>query len=94
MNAAFFDALDELEKQKGIPKEYMLEKVTAALTSAFKKEHGSDNVRIVLDPVKKDVKVYKQRHIVEEVVDPRTEITSPTNLPLFVPRNAFGVFLA
>ncbi|MBQ7670822.1 MAG: transcription termination/antitermination protein NusA [Clostridia bacterium] len=75
MNAAFFDALDELEKQKGIPKEYMLEKVTAALTSAFKKEHGSDNVRIVLDPVKKDVRVFKQRHIVEEVVDPRTEIS-------------------
>ena len=75
MNAAFFDALDELEKVKGIPKDYMLEKVTAALTSAFKKEHGSDNVRIVLDPVKKDVKVYRQRHIVEEVVDPRTEIS-------------------
>ena len=75
MNAAFFDALDELEKTKGIPKDYMLEKVTAALTSAFKKEHGSDNVRIVLDPVKKDVKVYRQRHVVEEVVDPRTEIS-------------------
>jgi len=75
MNAAFFDALDELEKVKGIPKDYMLEKVTAALTSAFKKEHGSDNVRIVLDPVKKDVKVYRQRHVVEEVVDPRCEIS-------------------
>lgn len=75
MNVAFFDALDELEKLKGIPKDYMLEKVSAALTSAFKKEHGSDNVRIVLDPVKKDVKVYRQRHIVEEVVDPRTEIS-------------------
>ena len=75
MNAAFFDALDELEKTKGIPKDYMLEKVTAALTSAFRKEHGTDNVRIVLDPVKKDVKVYRQRHIVEEVVDPRTEIS-------------------
>ncbi|MBQ7714827.1 MAG: transcription termination/antitermination protein NusA [Clostridia bacterium] len=75
MNVAFFDALDELEKLKGIPKDYMLEKVSAALTSAFKKEHGSDNVRVVLDPVKKDVKVYRQRHIVEEVVDPRTEIS-------------------
>ncbi len=75
MNAAFFDALDELEKLKGIPKKYMLEKVTAALTSAFKKETGSDNVRILLDPVKKDVKVYRQRNIVEEVVDPRCEIS-------------------
>ena len=75
MNAAFFDALDELEKLKGIPKEYMLEKVTAALTSAFKKETGSDNVRILLDPVKKDVKVYRQRNVVEEVVDPRSDIS-------------------
>ena len=75
MNAAFFDALDELEKIKGIPKEYMLEKVTAALTSAFRKEHGTDNVRIVLDPVKKDVRVYRQRNIVDVVVDPRCEIS-------------------
>ncbi len=75
MNVAFFDALDELEKTKGIPKDYMLEKVSAALTSAFKKEYGSDKVRVVLDPVKKDVKVYKQRSIVEVVTDPKTEIS-------------------
>ena len=75
MNVAFFDALDELEKLKGIPKDYMLEKVTAALTSAFKKEYGSDKVRVVLDPVKKDVKVYKQRSVVEVVTDPKTEIS-------------------
>jgi len=75
MNVAFFDALDELEKTKGIPKDYMLEKVTAALTSAFKKEYGSDKVRVVLDPVKKDVKVYKQRSVVEVVTDPKTEIS-------------------
>ena len=75
MNVAFFDALDELEKLKGIPKDYMLEKVTAALTSAFKKEYGSDKVRVVLDPVKKDVKVYKQRSVVGVVTDPKTEIS-------------------
>ena len=75
MNVAFFDALDELEKLKGIPKDYMLEKVSAALTSAFKKEYGSDKVRVVLDPVKKDVKVYKQRSVVEVVTDPKTEIS-------------------
>ena len=75
MNAEFFKALDELEKVKGIPKDYMLEKVTAALTSAFKKEYGSESVRIVLDPVKKDVKVYKQRRIVEEVTDVKEEIS-------------------
>lgn len=75
MNLEFFNALDDLEKLKGIPKSYMLEKVTVALTSAFKKEHGADNVRIVLDPVKKDVKVYKQRTVVEVVEDPKTQIS-------------------
>ena len=76
MNTEFFNALDMLEKEKGIPKEYMLEKVEAALVSAYKKESGNnENVRIVLDPVKKDVKVFKQLNVVAEVTDPATEIT-------------------
>ena len=37
MNTEFFNALDALEKERGIPKEYMLERVEAALISAYKK---------------------------------------------------------
>ncbi|MBE6638600.1 MAG: transcription termination/antitermination protein NusA [Ruminococcaceae bacterium] len=74
MNTEFFAALDALEKEKGIPKEYMMERVEAALVSAFKKEVGGSNVRIVMDPVKADVKVFKQLEIVEEVTDPTTQI--------------------
>ena len=76
MNTEFFNALEALEKERGIPKEYMLERVEAALISAYKKDNGGNsNVRIVLDPVKKDVKVYQQKNIVETVEDPETEIT-------------------
>ncbi len=75
MNKDFFKALDELERVKGIPKDYMLEKVTAALTSAFKKEYGTDCVRILLDPVKEDVKVFRQKRIVEVVTNPEEEIS-------------------
>ncbi|MBQ4066981.1 MAG: transcription termination/antitermination protein NusA [Clostridia bacterium] len=75
MNQEFFNALDLLEKTKGIPKEYMIEKVEAALVSAFKKEYGTTNVRVVIDPAKKDVKVYEQKTVVEEVTDPATEIS-------------------
>ena len=76
MNSDFFNALDLLEKEKGIPKEYMMEKVTAALTSAFKRElGGTDNVKIVLDPNKKDMKVYQLLTVVAEVTDPETEVT-------------------
>ena len=76
MNTEFFNALEILEKEKGIPKEYMLEKVEAALVAAFKRDNnGNSNVRVVMDPVKKDVKVYSVKTIVEEVVDPETEIS-------------------
>ena len=46
MNKEFFEALDLLEKEKGIPKEYMLGKVEAALITAFKRERGGSNVRV------------------------------------------------
>ena len=76
MNTEFFNALEVLEKEKGIPKEYMLEKVEAALVAAFKRDNnGNSNVRVVMDPVKKDVKVYSVKNIVEEVMDPETEIS-------------------
>ena len=75
MNKEFFDALDMLEREKGIPKEYMLEKVEAALVSAFKRElGGSTNVRVVLDPKKKDMKVFQQLTVVETVENPAEEI--------------------
>ena len=75
MNAEFFNALDLLEQTKGIPKDYMIEKVEAALISAFKKEYGKSNVRVVIDPEKKDVKVYECKEIVETVEDPATQIS-------------------
>lgn len=76
MNKEFFAALDLLEKEKGIPKEYMFEKIEAALSAAYKKEYGSTAcVRVAIDPVKEDVKVYQQKTVVETVEDPACEIS-------------------
>lgn len=76
MNAEFFAALDQLEAEKGISKEYMIERIEAALVSALKKEDGANaSIRVVLDPEKKDLKVFLQKNIVEEVNDPSSEIT-------------------
>ncbi len=76
MNKEFFAALQLLEKEKGIPQEYMIEKIEAALISAFKKEYGSNtNVRVNIDPVKEDVRVYQQKEVVEVVEDPGTQIS-------------------
>ena len=76
MNKEFFAALQLLEKEKGIPQEYMLEKIEAALVSAFKKEYGSNtNVRVHIDPVKEDVRLFQQKEVVEVVEDPGTQIS-------------------
>ena len=76
MNTEFFNALDLLESEKGISKQYMLEKVEAAMLSAFKKELGGNtNVRILFDEKKKDMKVYQQKTVVEVVENPDIEIS-------------------
>lgn len=76
MNKEFFAALDLLEKEKGIPKEYMLEKIEAALLSAYKKEYGNNtNVRIHIDPQREDVRIFQQKEVVEEVENPECEIS-------------------
>lgn len=75
MNTEFFDALDELEQQKGIAKDYMLEKVEAALASAYKREIGGSNVKIVIDSDKKEIKMYQVMDVVETVEDPAVQIS-------------------
>lgn len=75
MNKEFFESLELLEKEKGIPKEEMMEKVENALLAAFRKENnGNENVRIKLDPEKSDVRMFVQLTVVEAVENPLTEI--------------------
>ncbi len=90
MNTEFFTALDLLQKEKGIPPEYMYEKIEAALTAAYRKEYGSNAmVRVVIDPAKKDVRLYQQKEVVEVVEDPETQI-SLTDAKALSKRNTLG----
>ena len=75
MNKEFFEALDLLEKERHIPKDYMIEKVEAALATACRRELGTTNITVVVDAEKQDVKVYRKYKIVAVVEDPQTEIT-------------------
>ena len=95
MNAELFNALDLLEKESGISKEYMLSKIEEALANACKKEVGASAlIRVNLDPVKCDMKVYQQRHVVPdgEVVDPISEI-SLSDAKALSRRNKLGGFV-
>ena len=78
MNQDFYTALDLLEKEKGISKEYMIEKIEAALANACRKEVGQTTVvRVQIDAVKQDMKVFQQRTVVAdgEVEDPKNQIS-------------------
>jgi len=76
MNSELFEALELLEKEKGIAVDYMLERVEAALISAYKRDrNGLANVRVEINKDKKSIRMFEQKNIVEEVMDPEQEIT-------------------
>jgi len=77
MNAEFFSAIADIEREKGIPQSYMLEKIEQALLAALKKDYPSsaDCARVVLDPVEKTVDMFMQRSVVEIVENPNTQRT-------------------
>jgi N utilization substance protein A len=76
MNIEFIEALDQIEKEKGISKEILLEAIEAALVSAYKKNYGTaQNVKINIDRATGEVKVFSQKTVKEEVKDPLLEIS-------------------
>lgn len=74
MNAEIFAALAQLEKERGIPQDYMIDKITQALVAAYKKdkEGYTDNVFVSIEDG--DMKMYAQKEVVDEVFSPTTEI--------------------
>ena len=70
-------ALDELEKEKGIKKEYVLESIETALVTAYKRNFdvNSDNVKITLNKETGETHVYEELEVVENVEDDKTQIS-------------------
>ena len=77
MDSEFFLALDEIERDKGISKAYMLEKLDQALTTAVKKDNpaAADGLRVDVDQEKRKVRIYVEKTVVEEVENPALELT-------------------
>ncbi|MBQ8603591.1 MAG: transcription termination/antitermination protein NusA [Oscillospiraceae bacterium] len=76
MNKDFFEALEIIEKEKGINKEVLLEKITKAMEVAVEKDLGIEgNVSVMVDENKKNFVVSVVKTVVEDVYDPDTEIS-------------------
>lgn len=75
MNMELMSALKDLEKEKGIEFEVLVEAIEAALISAYRKNFGAmQNVRVNLDRNSGEIKVFTRKTVVEALKDERTEI--------------------
>ena len=69
-------AMEELEKERGIKKEYLLESLEAALITAYKKNFDSaDNVKVEINNETGEIHVYSTKTVVEAVKDECFEIS-------------------
>ena len=76
MNSEFMSAIKELGREKGIGEETLYDAIEAAILSAYKKNFGTgQNVRILLDKTKGDIKILARREIVEEVTDKNNHLS-------------------
>lgn len=76
MSKEFFEAVKMLEAEKGIPADYLYEKISAAIVVAAKHDYnGKDIVHCDIDEEKQKIKVYVRKNVVEEIEDPDTDLT-------------------
>ena len=77
MSADFFSAIADIEREKGIPKQYMYDKINQAMMAAYRKDNpeAADNVVIDMNEEKKKIDMYILMDVVEEVEDPATQMT-------------------
>ena len=65
--AEIFAALALLEKERGIPQSFMMEKIVQALTTAYKRDHADvENVIVDVDEAHQNLKMFVQKNVVEE----------------------------
>ena len=77
MNGEFFEALSLLEAERGLSADYLLEKIRNAIVIAVKKDYDveDENVLVEIDPRTGKFNVTLLKLVVEEVEDPRVEIS-------------------
>ncbi len=69
-------ALDALEKERGIKKEYLMEQIESALMTAYKNNYkDSDNAKVIIDRVTGETHIFSVKEIVDTVENPVTQIS-------------------
>ena len=89
-NSDLIEALNQIEKEKGISKEILLEALENSLLVACKNHYGkSDNIQVDINRENGKVAVFAEREIVENVEDPVTQI-DVVEAKVKFPKNEIG----
>ncbi len=76
MNGEFIEALSQIEKEKGVSKEILIDAIEAALISAYKRNYGSaQNVKVYINRETGEVRVVSLKDVVEDVEDDLLQIS-------------------
>ena len=68
-------AMEDLEKENGIPKDYLLESIETALVTAYKRNFDSaENVKVTMDKETGEIHVYAEKDVVDIVENPQLQI--------------------
>ncbi len=74
-NKEFFEAIQLMEKEKGIPAEFLAEKIASAIVVSVKKDYGGNDIVFCdIDVDKQKFKVYVRKEVVDEIEDENTQI--------------------
>lgn len=75
VNGDLIGALQQIEREKGIPAETLISAIEVALVSAYRRNFGSSsNVRARIDRETGEVRVFARKRVSEDLKDPKDEI--------------------
>ena len=75
-NKQLIVAIQELEKEKGIKKDYLLDSIESALLTAYKRNYNSqENVKVVVDRETGASHLYSVKEVVEHAENPILQIS-------------------
>ena len=76
MNAEFIEALNAIEKERGISKDILIDAFESALIAAYKRNYGAvGNVRATVDRDTGEVQIFASKTVTETVENPYAEIS-------------------
>ena len=78
IEAALFEACEQLEREKGIPKEILINSLCDAMVAAYKKQMKNkdlDNIEAILDEQSGEIGVFSTKVVVDKVEDDETQIS-------------------